>query len=132
MKQIRIILILLLSISSFRCTEDNSKSDKQYNIKNNSCLDIQGTEYSICLEYVNDSRCPADLICVWEGNASANFMLNSNTENKSFTLNTHKNFQRDTIINGLKIELISVSPYPSSNSTTNQIEYSVEINISEE
>jgi hypothetical protein len=132
MKRIKIILILLLTIFSVNCTQDNSESDTQYNIKNSDCSDIKGTEYSICLEYVNDSRCPSNGVCVWEGNASANFVLNSITENQSFTLNTQKNFQRDTIINGLKIELISVSPYPLLNSTTNQNEYSIEINISNE
>jgi len=132
MKRIKIISILLLTILFVSCTLDDSKSDGQYDIKNKSCIDINGTEYSLCLDYVNDSRCPSNGVCVWEGNASANFILNSKTENKPFTLNTHKNFQRDTVINGLKIELVSVSPYPLLNSTSNQNEYSVELNISKE
>ena len=123
-------MLLSLTFFSISCTQDNSEPDRQYNIKNNSCSDIKGTEYSICLEYVNDSRCPSNGNCIWEGNASANFVLNSKTENKSFTLNTQRNFQRDTVINGLKIELVSVSPYPLLNSTTNQNEYWVEFNIS--
>lgn len=130
MKRVKILLLLLpfvLNCSS----QDDSEFDRQYNLETNNCFDVNGTEYNLCLESVNDSRCPTDLVCIWEGNAAANFILNSKTDSKPFTLNTNQSFQRDTILNRLKIELVRVSPYPIT-TATNQNEYSVTIKISKE
>ncbi len=138
MKQLKTIWILLLPVLLISCSPDESESDdfaalkfdKNSTLKINHCLDIEATEYSLCFDAVNDSRCPANANCVWEGNAAANFVLKSTTGNTSFTLNTHNIFTRDTIINNLKIELIGVLPYPLNTNTTNQPEYAVEIKIS--
>ena len=126
------VLLILLPILLFNCNKDKNIDTIQYDLKIDKCLDIADTEYELCLESINDSRCPSDVDCVWEGDAVVSFKLNSNTENKSFTLQTHKSFQQDTLINGFKIKLLGVSPYPISTTPTSQSDYSVELSISDQ
>ena len=124
------VVLMLLPILLFNCNKDTNLDTIQYDLKIDKCLNISDTVYELCLESINDSRCPSDVVCVWGGDAVVNFKLNSNTENKSFTLQTHKSFQQDTLINGLNIKLLGVSPYPVSTTPTNQSDYSVELSIS--
>lgn len=130
MKQITTFFILMSVIFFTNCSQSDSEIDASYQVQNKACTNIKGTAYSICLESVEDSRCPSNGICVWEGNATANFVLNSATESTSFTLNTNRKFQRDTIINGLNIELLDVTPYPLLDTTINPDTYLAELKIS--
>jgi len=69
---------------------------------------------SLRVGYINDSRCPEGAMCSWEGNASVEFHLTTKREKYDFTLDTHRppNFKNDTVIEGVKYELIDVLPYP--------------------
>jgi hypothetical protein len=101
-------------------------------LNHDQCLSVTGTAYDICLESISDSRCPDGLNCVWEGDAVATFILKSSTKTHSFSLHTYRNFRQDTIINGLKIELLEVIPYPVLNEKVDPKDYSVEILISDQ
>jgi hypothetical protein len=82
---------------------------------------------------VNDSRCPTDANCVWEGNAE--IMLNVVSMEKDtahFSLNTQKNYQQDTILNGYTIQLINVLPEPLSGKLLTTDDYSVELKINQQ
>lgn len=64
---------------------------------------------------LEDSRCPVDVVCVWEGNAEIKFILSSNDSFVDFTLNTAGSyFNTDTTLYGYEIELIDLLPYPHS------------------
>jgi hypothetical protein len=58
---------------------------------------------------LEDSRCPTDVVCVWEGNARLSFTMNDGI---TFSLNTHAGFIRDTLLAGRGIGLIGVLPGP--------------------
>ena len=134
------ILMILIAILIFSCSKDDNNAISHYDLKvdkniildNGKCLKIIDKEYEICLNSINDSRCPSNVVCVWEGDAVAEFNFKSNTENKFFTLHTNDNFQQDTIINNLKIKLLNVFPYPDFNNPTKQSDYSAELSISEQ
>ena len=79
---------------------------------------------------ISDSRCPSDLQCVWQGDAVVGFSFESNGSSQPFVLHTHSNYQRDTVINGLEISLLSVSPYPNSSERIDPVDYSVELMLS--
>jgi len=71
--------------------------------------------FTVCFtKLVTESRCPIGAECIWEGYAQCEFSTNINGENKSFRLATLKNFllSTDTVINGSKISLLTVLPYP--------------------
>ena len=69
---------------------------------------------SLQVQSVTDSRCAIGLVCVWEGYAAVRFNLITKKREYDFTLDTHRlsPFRNDTIIEGLKFELVDVLPYP--------------------
>jgi hypothetical protein len=71
---------------------------------------------------ITDCRCPKGGVCVWQGYAQCEFSINVGGQSKIFRLATLKNilFNTDTTINGTKISLIDVLPYPDINSEVNE------------
>lgn len=100
-----------------------------------------GSEFKINNEYfssdkslifsiteINDSRCPSDVICVWEGKADVKIEV-TNPVRGSILLSTYKH-QIDTIGN-YSFELKNISPYPISTKAIKLKEYSVTLKILE-
>ncbi len=83
-------------------------------------------------EVIEDSRCPVDAVCVWTGNAKLRFSIDKEYDKASFILNTHGGvrFPQDTTIMGYTISLLDVKPYPHTDSTFTQNDYSAIISIS--
>jgi hypothetical protein len=61
---------------------------------------------------LEDSRCPIDVVCIWEGNVKLSFMMDEPGGRHPFELNTHTGFTRDTLLAGRRIGLIGVLPGP--------------------
>jgi hypothetical protein len=80
---------------------------------------VENSKFNLSLRVKNldDSRCPNGIVCVWEGNASVEFQLATKKGKYKFTLDTHNppNFKNDTVIEGIKYQLIDVLPYPDIN-----------------
>ena len=79
---------------------------------------IAGDNLKLCFNaVVNDSRCPANAVCIWEGAATASFSFTKNGDTHHFNLSTitwKPEYTKDTIIAGYKIEFINLSPYPGT------------------
>ncbi|HNW51464.1 MAG TPA: hypothetical protein PKH79_10300 [Prolixibacteraceae bacterium] len=80
---------------------------------------------------LNDSRCPSDVVCAWEGNAEVRFILTNGESETKFVLNTHggDNFRKDTIIDGCSILFVDLKPYPVSTKEISNNEYVAELLI---
>jgi len=76
---------------------------------------------------VDDSRCPSGLQCFWEGEAKVGLTLSKQQNIFSFYLDTHHNFT--TTIDGYKISLCELFPYPSSSFEIEKSEYEVYISV---
>lgn len=133
-------IIILIAVFIVGCSK-SSETNELYNLTSNTpvslnykeCLEILDVGFRICLDsIINDSRCPSGGVCFWEGDAIVSFSIQKNDEIKYFRLHTQKDSQTDTIINGLKISLENLSPYPTVDSEINHEDYSAEIKISEE
>ena len=74
-------------------------------------------EVKICYDsLINDSRCPADGVCIWQGTATGKFSFTINNASKhTLTLSTldWASYNRDTIVGNYKIELVNIDPYPA-------------------
>lgn len=131
----RIFLSVFLSILMYGCFNKSDPLANHFDLKGKEnitlnqgkCLQSVNGEYEICLESVNDSRCPVNVVCIWEGDAVVDLSFKSNQKTTSFKLHTHDNFQQDTVIDNIKIELAKVAPYPKSG--TKQKNYTAELNI---
>jgi len=60
-----------------------------------------------------DSRCPADVACVWEGNAQVALIVgNSPEETAVLKLDSNPAFSTEANHGGYLIRLIGLDPYP--------------------
>jgi len=71
----------------------------------------------VCFTELNDSRCPINADCVWQGVAIAKFTLKADGTQHQITLATTKiaGFpSTDTTVSGYNVKLLNVTPYPGS------------------
>lgn len=100
-------------------------------LSNRDCLSDPENQISFCLDSVfNDSRCPTGVYCVWAGNATARFRYEKDGNSPViFDLNTNNQFRSDTIVDGYKVTLIGLTPYPAIGHQIIQKDYIAEIII---
>jgi hypothetical protein len=77
-----------------------------------------------------DSRCPINVICVWEGDAAASLWVTPvGGERTSFVLHTSPMFQRAKTVGPVNVQLLDVTPYPVSPGWPDPGAYHVLINV---
>ena len=116
-----IIFISIFYFSSvLLCTKnaDNgvlNNSDTTQIVVNN-CINLvkNNTNINLCLDSVLDSRCPADVTCVWQGVGIVKMSCTINKQNHQFKLSTTKfnGINADTILQGFQFKLVGLSPFP--------------------
>ncbi len=77
---------------------------------------------------VYDSRCPIDVLCLWEGKVDVEIAVES-WQSGSIILSSYNN-KIDTISN-FSFQLIDVTPYPISTQTIKLEDYDVVLKITE-
>ena len=88
---------------------------------------------NICLSFDSigvESRCPINVVCIWEGNAEISLAFTKDGLTTKFVLNTHPSFVTDTVLYNYNIELIDILPYPHTDSLYSEYDYSAKLNIS--
>lgn len=78
----------------------------------------------------SDSRCPADVQCIWEGEATIDLAVKVNSVMEEISLSTHPDFgQRDTVSQFI-FTLLDLQPYPCCHQQeTDEEDYIVELLI---
>jgi hypothetical protein len=69
------------------------------------------------VEVKEDSRCPADVKCVWAGNAAVRLDVSIRGRgSKSLTLNTNSSSSLvdENLYRGYRVKLVELTPYPRS------------------
>lgn len=126
-----IISILLLSFSG--CKKEKTDSNENY-IAINQCKSFTRNEQKItcCLDsIIEDSRCPINAVCIWEGRAVVRFKVSTQNTVHTISLATNKftPYPRDTTLVGFNIELVNLIPQPEVNKSFNYKEYVAKVNI---
>ena len=126
MKYAIIFLILIGTIgTSFALEPKEIELGEPFMIKIHQTLSVD----SLDVEFsgIDDSRCPSDVTCVWEGRASVTLRIYNQTQSQSIILSTNEitTFR----MNSYEITLIDVLPYPVSTKDITE-EYVATINIS--
>jgi len=96
----------------------------QYGLLNSS----ENNALRFSITEINDSRCPGDVVCVWQGKAEIKLKIEA-PQQRSLVLNTYDNV-KDSAGNH-SFELIDVSPYPISTQTIKTSGYTVTLLIEE-
>ena len=108
------IVVLFVSLFILSC-EKNDPENPTFSFGQNMLFgyevtyDALGDEIHITAALMNDSRCPANADCIWQGSAVVTIALETDRLHL-LELNTYDN-PADTIDN-ISIELVSVEPYP--------------------
>jgi len=85
----------------------------------------------ITIQSVEDSRCPADVLCVWQGEAKVLINVKKASQDLgNFTLTSTAGKETQSF-DGYSIKLVEVQPYPFSNKVTLQSDYVVTLTVSE-
>lgn len=91
---------------------------------------VQGTPVTIRFVGVaEDSRCPADVQCVWAGNAAARLVLSSSAgPSTDAALNTTLE-PRTVIFSGYRVRVVGVRPAPRSGVSIPAGDYVVTLDV---
>ena len=116
-----------LSLLFFSCNKDEKidtlKIGELTEIELGKTFENSKFDLSLRVENISDSRCPIGVMCFWEGNASVEFNLTTKNKKHNFTLDTNRRpiFKNNTVIEGVKYQLIDVLPYPDINIDIEQV-----------
>ena len=81
----------------------------------------------------DDSRCPANVTCVWEGNATILMLVRqANAEESQMELHTSRKFPQEGQYQQYVIRLVALDPYPRTHSKIKQSEYMATLQITKE
>ncbi len=132
-------ILLLFVLFFYSCsllnngTAKNKENDEIFTLRFQTPVYDVSNRFSIALDSViNDSRCPKDVQCVWEGSAKVGFsiQIHETKTQHNFTLETLPS-ENDTTIGNFNIKLRELSPYPTSNKVLPYYKYEAEIEIKE-
>ena len=79
-------------------------------------------------DLLDESRCPANVTCVWQGNAAVRLSLAVQGERSAPVLNTGKE-PRAATVGSYAVELVNVEPYPGTVPTDVRIAPSVIVRV---
>lgn len=88
---------------------------------------VQMDELQLKFSGIEDSRCPSDVTCVWEGQAILIFDIYNNDRNESFSFVTGK--VTTHYVGSYKISLNEITPYPISTRDISE-EYVAKLTVS--
>lgn len=70
---------------------------------------------------IGDSRCPADVQCVWEGNAEISVVIGmAGAATSTLMLNTNPTFATSADYLGFTVSLVALDPYPRTDLATTE------------
>jgi hypothetical protein len=123
MKALLLTLAVLLNF-----TFASAQSDEQITIKTGQQRVTKTGRITIkFLELVEDSRCPADVNCVWAGIAKIKIQLNKNGKTAVVELNTQN--EKSTVFQGHTVTLKDLQPRQSTTSKYSPSAYSATLTI---
>jgi hypothetical protein len=128
-----ILLYGICLVTLQQCKKTEPKSDLALNqsttIRNGQTLLNSEPAVSLKFDAVqNDSRCPIDATCISAGNAAVQFILTSGDSTQSFILNTDT-APVDSAAFGYRVELLELTPLPSSSKPLDPKEYSAKVKV---
>ncbi len=126
MKYLVIFLILIGTVGlSFALESKEIELDEPFMIKLHQTLSIDNLDVTFL--GIEDSRCPSDVTCIWEGRASVILRIYNQIQYQTIILTTGET--TTLYVDSYEINLIDILPYPVSTKDTSE-EYVATISIS--
>ena len=115
--------LVCLSFALLSCRKSNTIDEQLLRIPLGTCSQkaMGSSPLTICFDSViQDSRCPLNVVCIWQGVAEARFWALINNQSYAFTLSSNTilpGSRTDTTIGGYTISLHNLFPYPGDTSS---------------
>ena len=140
----RLLIILVIiagfgfSSTAFGISENKENLESQVSLKLNESVPfeikfdeiIQYKDLKIKFAEIEDSRCPSNVTCVWEGQAKVLLQIFLDSEEYEIIFVTSE--KTSDYINQYKFILIDILPYPTSTSENLEKDYVVSVSIMQE
>ena len=116
--------LLLLAACDDTTTGPSVAIGSEFQLRPSESVSVENTDVELRFDVVtSDSRCPADAICVWQGDATAVFSVRlSDSSSSSLTLHTTGEDRRASA-SGLTLTLVRLDPYPYSSHPISPSDY---------
>jgi hypothetical protein len=112
MKSLILFLIFVgFAVNAFAADSKEIDQNKQLTIQTNQTINFDALKITF-LKTLEDSRCPSDVTCIWEGRASIKLNTEIDGQKKEIILTTGENSTAQ--VKMYKINLIDLKPYPIS------------------
>jgi hypothetical protein len=109
---------------------------REFKLRPRQQVTLQGESLQITfVEVKDDSRCPADVTCVWAGNAAVRLEVSwRGRARKSLRLNTSgsPSLVGENQYRGYQVKLVGLSPYPRSDRSIAPRDYVATLLVSKE
>lgn len=126
-----LLIVVALSLGASSC--DNArKAFEPYEITLSIGETVISNDGSIAVtfdEVLEDSRCPSDVVCVWEGNAHVSLSLVLDGTQTTVDLNSSLDPQM-VELDGVQIKYIGLTPQPHSEQDIEPTDYDLTLEIS--
>ena len=138
MKEKGLLLIFLMVIAFVGCNNESEPTITGFEYGSPFSLAFGASDQSsdgqveaTFTKVVSDSRCPLNVVCVWEGEVTVELDVKAGAVVETITLSDHPNIgPRDTINNYIFI-LLDVQPYPESTEELDMEDYTIELQVEE-
>jgi hypothetical protein len=112
-------LLSFLLLTAAGCAADNPSSPsvpagREFQVGAGESVSVQGADLGLRFSHVpQDSRCPADAICVWMGDAEAVFTVaRSGRPVEAVSLHTEPGRGQQAVVGDWTLRLSRLDPYP--------------------
>jgi len=125
----------LLLLSASTC-DNESMLNEEVTINFDETKNFPSDGLSITFDAINDSRCPLDVVCVWQGEARVTLKIDKDRTEETLELKTQGLCQDESgpcgeakELLGYRFELLFVYPYPRDGITIEEGDYAVKMMV---
>ena len=102
----------------------------EFQLRPSEAATVEGTDVSVRFEAVtSDSRCPADALCVTQGDATAVFTVRAGGLASSLALHTTTPEGRRGAAGGFTLTLVRLDPYPYAGRPVSSSDYRASLRV---
>ena len=109
MKTRFLITFVIFAVLILFAASNESHAEKRIKLHLEQSIHVDDLKFTF--HNVNDSRCPSDVTCVWDGQVIATINIENKTHSKIVDFMPHDSY---AFFSPYKIILLDVSPYPVS------------------
>lgn len=131
----RPIVLIFCLLAATGCDETAATGpsvplNQQFTLAPGEAASIDGTGVRVqFIRVMADSRCPADALCIWVGDATVHLRVFAGAATSDYDLHTASSEQSSIEHGGMRISLVQLQPYPFSHRTIQPSDYRATLEV---